>query len=103
MSKTWKSAERAVAARIGGRRTAAQGLGQAAPDCESAWLSVEVKHRKELPAWLTGAIAQARANATPGKLPMVLLHEAGRRYDDSLVVMQLSEFLEWFVGAEVAE
>lgn len=94
--KTWKKAEREVAARIGGVRTANHALGLKTPDCESDWLSVEVKHRKTLPAWLVGALDQARRNAAPGKLAIAVLHQAGQRYDDALVVLRLSDFVDWF-------
>ena len=98
MSKTWKAAERAVAARIGGVRVSNHALGMRTPDCESDWLSVEVKHRKAFPAWLTGALAQAATNATPGKLPVAVLHQEGQRYDDALVVVRLCDFTDWFGG-----
>lgn len=94
--KTWKHAERAVARRIGGERLSNHALGLRTPDCESDWLSVEVKHRKALPSWLLDALGQARTNATPGKLPVAVLHQAGQRYDDALVVVRLSDFVDWF-------
>lgn len=96
MSKTWKQAERAVARRIGGVRISNHALGLRTPDCESDWLSVEVKHRKTLPAWLQDTLDQARRNAAPGKLAIAVLHQAGRRYDDALVVLRLSDFVDWF-------
>jgi len=96
MTKQWKQAERAVAAKVGGKRVSNHALGLRTPDCESDWLSVEVKLRKRLPAWLTGALAQAATNATPGKLPIAVLHQAGQRYDDALVVLRLSNFVQWF-------
>ncbi len=94
--KTWKQAEREVAQRIGGVRTANHALGLKTPDCESDWLSVEVKHRKALPGWLLDALAQARTNASAGKLSVAVLHQAGQRYDDALVVLRLSDFIDWF-------
>jgi len=103
MSKTWKAVERAVARRVGGVRLSNHALGLRTPDVETAWLSVEVKHRKALPAWLLGALRQATTNATDGKLPMAVLHQLGQRYDDSLVVLRLSDFVEWFGGEEGAD
>jgi hypothetical protein len=101
--KTWKAAERKVAARIGGARLSNHALGLRTPDCESDWLSVEVKHRKALPSWLLDALGQARTNATPGKLAVAVLHQAGARYDDALVVVRLSDFVEWFGGDGTAD
>lgn len=96
--KTWKAAERQVARRIGGERLSNHALGLRTPDCESDWLSVEVKQRKRLPAWLLGALKQAETNASAGKLPVAVLHQAGQRYDDALVVLRLSDFVDWFGG-----
>lgn len=91
---TWKSAERAIAARLNGRRTSNAGLGTAAPDVLTETYAVEVKHRAALPGWLLDAMRQARANAPAGKVPLVALHEAGSRYDDALVVLRLADFQE---------
>lgn len=96
MSKTWKEAERQVARRIGGKRTANHALGLRTPDCENDWLSVEVKTRKALPSWLTGAVTQAATNATPGKLPTVRLHRVGDRYGNDMIVLRATDFEEWF-------
>ena len=41
--KTWKAAERAIARALGGVRVGP--TGEATPDVESDWLSVEVKTR----------------------------------------------------------
>lgn len=71
-------------------------LGLRTPDVELTWLSVEIKHRKKLPNWLEEAMIQAETNASDGKLPVVVLHEANRRHDNDLVMLRLSEFREWF-------
>ncbi len=91
---TWKAAERAIAARLNGQRTSNQGLGLAVADVLTETYAVEVKHRKALPRWLLDAVVQARANAPEGKVPLVVLHEAGSRYEDSLVVIDLKTFQE---------
>ena len=91
---TWKAAERAIAARMNGQRTSNQGLGSATADVETPTYAVECKHRRSLPGWLLDAVAQARRNAPQGKTPLVVLHEAGSRYDDALVVVRLADFQE---------
>lgn len=91
--KTWKRTERSVARALGGQRVPVSGRGDG-PDVAHAWLSVEVKHRKALPKWLKNALAQAHKAAQDGQLPVAVLHEAGRH--DSLVVLRLSDFVEWF-------
>lgn len=90
--RSFKSTERAMARRLGGKRTGHLG-GQ---DVDGGWLSVECKHRATLPAWLTDALAQARRHAGPDQLPIVILHEHGARHDDNLVVLRLADFEQWF-------
>jgi len=72
------------------------------PDVAHPWLSVEVKHRKSLPAWILDAMSQARAAARSDQLPCAILHESGRRHDDNLVLVRLGDFREWF-GPEVSD
>ena len=91
--KTWKHTERAIAARLGGKRLGA--TGRAGADVVNDWLAVEVKHRKRLPAWLRDALDQARTGAGE-RLPVVVLHEAGQRHADDLVVLRLADFEDWF-------
>lgn len=101
MSKQWKEAERQVARRVGGARVSNHALGLRTPDVESSWLSLEVKHRKRLPVLITDTMAQARRNATPGKLVGAVLHEEGQRYDDAVIMIRLGDFEEWFIGEVV--
>lgn len=91
---TWKAAERAIAAKMNGQRTSNQGLGSATAYVETESYAVECKHRQSLPGWLLDAVRQARRNAPQGKTPLVVLHEAGSRYDDALVVLRLADFQE---------
>jgi hypothetical protein len=93
--KVWKAAERAVARLLGGRRTPLSGAAGGA-DVDAGWCSVEVKSRKRLPQWLTGALIQARRAARPGQLAVVVLHELGRQHREDLVVLTLSDFVDWF-------
>ncbi|MCS7256455.1 MAG: hypothetical protein RMJ05_11840 [Thermomicrobium sp.] len=92
---TWKHVERAVARRLGGQRVPVSGrAGQ--PDVAHPWLSIEVKHRRKLPQWLTTALEQAERAARPDQLPIVVLHQHGQRYRESLVVLRLADFEAWF-------
>ena len=90
---TWKQTERAVAGRLGGKRQGA--VGRTGADVLTGWLSVEVKHRKRLPQWLKNALTQARTGAGD-RLPLVILHEAGQRHSDDLVLVRLADFQDWF-------
>lgn len=91
---TWKALERRIARQLGGKRVG--NTGRSTPDIESEWLIVECKQRESLPRWLVEALAQARGYASEEKLPILVLHERGRH--DSLVVMALSDFCDFFVG-----
>ena len=92
---TWKHAERQIAKRLNGRRVPVSGrAGQ--PDITHPWLSIEVKHRRRLPQWLSRALMQAEQSAAPGQLAVCVLHEAGTRYGQSLVLLRLADFEEWF-------
>jgi hypothetical protein len=89
----WKRIERAVAKRLGGQRQPI--TGRRGPDVLHPWLAIETKTRKRLPHWLTQAIEQAEAVATGDQLPVVILHEAGTRLSQALVLMRLADFEEW--------
>ena len=91
--KTWKQTERAIAARLNGRRQGA--TGRTGADVVNDWLAVEVKHRKRLPQWLKDALTQARTGAGE-RLPLVVLHESGQRHADDLVLLRLRDFEDWF-------
>jgi hypothetical protein len=95
MDKVWKQAERRVARLLGGRRTPLSGAAGGA-DVATAWVACEVKRRRRLPQWLEAALIQAERSARPGQLAVAVLHEHGRRYSDSLVVLRLAAFVDWF-------
>jgi len=84
----WKRTERRVAAELGGVRVPVTGRARGdAPDIAHERLSLEVKHRASLPAWLTGALEQARASGRDGRIPVAVLHASGARYGDALCVV----------------
>ena len=89
----WKQTERAIAKRLNGQRMGVSG--RATADVVNGWLAVEVKHRKRLPAWLKAALEQAR-NGAGERLPIVVLHEAGQRHTNDLVLLRLADFQDWF-------
>lgn len=97
-TKTWKATERKTAQMLGGQRVGNRGTNT--EDVSHAWLSVECKHRKEIPTWLKMAMWQARTNAAADKLPVVILHESGQRHADNLVVIRMADFREWFGDTE---
>ena len=92
--KTWKRVERTIAKRLNGRRQGA--VGRKGPDALSDWLALEIKHRRRLPQWLKDALAQAKSGASEQQLAIAVLHEAGQRHADDLVVLRLGDFQDWF-------
>ncbi len=97
--KDWKSCERRVAALVGGKRVPVSGRERGySPDIRHERLSIEVKSRKKLPAWIEDAVRQAEASARDGQLPIAVLHHDGRRYADCLVVLRLKDFVSYVRG-----
>jgi hypothetical protein len=96
----WKAAERELAERIGGRRVPVSGRGRGdVPDVSHPWMSVEAKSWSRMPERVVDALRQAEAANTDGsKLPVALIHGNGERYDNALVVLRLSDFMDWFGG-----
>lgn len=92
---TWKLHERRVAQHLGGKRVGC--TGRNTEDVCHEWMSIECKHKKALPNWLKDAIAQAKRNGAADKLPVVVLHELGKKSADDLVVIRMSDFRDWFV------
>ena len=90
----WKDTERRIARLLHGERTGNRGA--ATDDVQHGWLSVEVKHRRQLPSWLTAAMGQAQRNAPAGKLPIVVLHAHGARAVNDVVCVRMGDFLDWF-------
>ncbi len=92
--KDWKACERKVAALLGGKcgPVSSQARGHS-PDIEHQRLSIEVKSRKQLPAWIEDAMKEAEAYAQGRQLPLVVLHQDGQRYEEALMVMRLKDVL----------
>ncbi len=92
--KDWKACERRIAQLLGGQRVPVSGRTRGdAPDVTHERLSIEVKSRKTLPAWLLDALAQARAATKDGRVPVAVLHQDGQQYWDALVVTRLADFV----------
>lgn len=75
----WKRQESAVARALGSERIPNNGQGQ--PDVKAHGWAIQVKTRKELPAWLWAAVGQAQRDAGEGERAAVVLSEVsqGRR------------------------
>lgn len=100
--RRWKSAEREVAAHLGGVRVPVNGRGYA-PDVDHPLLSLEIKQTSNPPQRIERAVCQAerasewcRQKQGAEKLPLAVIHQAGRPMGKSLVVMRLEDFEAWF-------
>ncbi len=86
---------------LGGRRVPVSGRGRGdAPDVEHPTLAIEVKSRRQLPAWIEGADQQAEACTEDGQLPLAILHQDRRPYRESLVIIRLGDFVGYFIEGE---
>jgi hypothetical protein len=63
--RDWKAAERRIARMLGGERVPVSGRGRGySPDVKHPALSIKVKTRAALPAWIEGAMRQSEAAST---------------------------------------
>ena len=60
---------------------------------KSCPLAIEAKNTRKTPS--CAEIEQARSNAREGELPIVAWHPAGKKYDDTLAMVNLNDLLEW--------
>jgi hypothetical protein len=69
--KDWKACGRRIAELLSGVRVPVTGRQRgAAAGVEHPTLSIEVKSRKSLPAWLLDALEQAQVASENGRLPV---------------------------------
>lgn len=93
---TWKAAERKSASMLGEGAERVPVTGRAmgsAPDVRHPRYAIENKLRKRLPVLLSSAMRQAVAAIRGTQIPIVILHETGKRYDDDFVVLRMRDFL----------
>ena len=104
MDKLWKAAERKFATMLGGERKPING--REGSDIEHRWLSPEVKVRSaSIPRyildWITQAVRGALVDQKKSRsahLGVVIWHQKGAPYDEAIVMLRLSDFMDWFVG-----
>ena len=87
-----KNTELAIARIMGATRNHFE-----AEDLRHPILSIEVKHRKKLPALIKKFMGQAVAACAEGKVPCVIMHEGGAEHTDDLALLRLYD-LEDIVG-----
>ena len=95
--RDWKQAERRIASILGGVRFPVSGRRRGdAPDVLHPRLSVEVKSRSKLPAWIEEGMRQAESSSTNGRVPVCVLHQDRRPYEEAVVLVRLSHFARNF-------
>jgi len=90
--KLWKKAQRRIAEMFGAENTG-QVKGISSPDFVGRGFVGEVKQRKQLPAWLKSAMAQAEGYVDEAHpLAVLVLHETGGEYERDFAVVRLGDF-----------
>ena len=98
MDKAWKKNERMIANYIGGERVPITGRQRGdAPDIKHNWLSVEVKLRMRIPAWIKNGIDQAEKSAVGHQMPVLIIREKFQKIDDAIICMTLKEFRDRYL------
>ncbi len=104
--RAWKRDESEIARLLGGERVAVTGRQRGyRPDIDHPWLALEVKSWASLPQAVAKAMDQAEKAAAYAKrreqrdkLPVAVIHGKSSHHGNSLVVMRLDDFLDWFGG-----
>lgn len=102
---TWKKVEQKIADFWGGRRRGADyknrdGAGGKNDVTGVPGWSIEIKHLTR-PSYgaMADAARQAEANRDePNDIPVAVIHKNGDAYKDSLVVMRLEVFADFFIN-----
>jgi hypothetical protein len=93
--KFWKAVERRIAKLFGTERIGAKN-GNCQPDAINDWLTIEVVCHA-IPKWVRAEHKQAIDAAwQTDKLPILVIHEKGESESTDLVVLRLSDFVDWF-------
>lgn len=96
--KTWKAAERAIAALFGTVRippavnAQRADRGDNAPDAETDTLALQIKHGYKFPGYLRTWLAGINKMTPAGKTGVVVWHAAGSRFTESLVLLRAVDF-----------
>ncbi len=97
--QSWKQFERFVCKLFGGTRH-----WEVPEECKGTGLfAPEAKYRKKIPDWLEKMIIQAEDQARDDQLGLVVLTEHHRPRMQSLVIIRLQDFYDFFVGDSVAK
>lgn len=106
--KTWKAAERAISKWFPGSKRRGADFGDTRggkSDLVYPGYSIEIKHSaRPTIGLMQAAVSQAERNREHASdIPLAVIHPKGHGYGDSLVVMRLSTFSEFFINSEVSD
>jgi hypothetical protein len=90
--KRGKRVEAEIVKKVGGKRRGILG----GEDIEHPEYSIEVKSREKHAVFKWWK--QCEDNNVRNKQPLLVIHEHGKRYDDALVCMKMSDFLNLIEG-----
>lgn len=93
-NEAWKSAERVICRYLGCERQRQDGTSSADCYCPDGKISVQVKHRENLPQWLLDMVVQTLGQAHSSQFPLLVLHPKGESHENSLVILRLKEARE---------
>ena len=92
MSKSEKTTEAAVAWILGTKR-----------DLIHPVLSINVKHRRQLPRFLIRSMAQAESGAPTDRIPCVVMHQESMHHEHNLVVLRLKDLRDLIIKIQEGE
>ena len=98
-NKTWKNIERGVCGYLGCTRSGPTGIEGPDCDCHDLPISIQVKHRENIPVWFSDMVSQTMGQAHPGKLPLLVLHALGQAIPESYTVVRLSDMRNLLLAA----
>lgn len=97
-SRSWRRTQKETIKYLGG-----QEVGKDKVDGTHPLFLIEVKHRKNLPGWVTEALKQAGGYAISSqdtRSPLVIIKEKGKHTKHALVFMWLKDFEDWTGNVE---
>ena len=94
--KPWKRDERKICHKFGGERSGPTGIKGA--DCKyTPGFAIQIKRRKAVAQLYYDALDNVESVAKHCDVPIVVVHKHGTNIDDSIVMLRLSTFIEWYV------
>lgn len=94
VDKRWKSAEDWVCERLGLKREGHMKRGVSCADGINNMFSVDVTSTKRKLVFVNGELDDAKAHATQGRTPVVVIFQVGKRREEGIVCLRFWNFEE---------